>query len=338
MGTTAVLGYETLIDVITEYTSFDGQGQYIYAAEVLNRKIPLIEMLPMVASNQILSNIGTRESYLPTIGTRRFNEYISPTATHVEPFTDPIAMFEDYSRVDYAMWKIQNDPNTWRSEKDARKIEAFGQAAETMMLYGNMGVDDGAFNGLATRFNSTTVYPNGDSDWPYNVISEGGGGGNTTSVFVLQLGPGKVYGIYPKNLPGGLEIEDLGKITDMITDTTVKYMQVLMTHFTWFMGLVVEDERCVQRYGNIEVTGTTNTFDEDTLIECIDNLPDGGDAPGTIILASRKIKTWLNIRAKDKQNVTYEPEEAWGGRRITRFQGIPVLLAHKLSEGETAFS
>ena len=247
-------------------------------------------------------------------------------------------MFDDYSKVDYNMWKLQNDPNTWRSERDSRKIEAFGQAAETMCWYGNMGTDDGAFNGFATRFNSTTRRPNSDSDWPYNVISEGGSGGDTTSIFVIQFGPGKVYGIYPKNLPGGLEIEDLGKVTDMKTVTDVKYMQVLMTHFSWFLGLVVEDERCVQRYGNIEVSGTTNTFDEDVLIEILDNLPDGGDSSSTFIFTSRKIKTWLNIRAKDKDNVTYGPEEAWGGRRVTRFQGIPVLLAHKLSEAETAFS
>ena len=338
MTTLANLGYETLADVISQYTSIDAKGQYLYAANVLARAVPLIEMLPFVASNQVLSNMGSRDSYLPTIGTRRFNEHISPTTSKTEPFTDPIAMFEDYSLVDKAMWAIQNEPNVWRQQKDAKKIEAFGQAAETMMLYGNMSTDDGAFNGLCTRFNSTTVYPNGDSDWPYNVIDAGGSGSDTTSVLVLQLGPGKVYGIYPKNLPGGLQIEDLGQKTDMITDTTVKYMEVLMTHFTWFMGLVVEDERCVQRYGNIEVTGTTYTFNEDYLIEAIDNLPDGGDAPGTVILASRKIKTWLNIRAKDKDNVTYQPEEAWGGRRVTRFQGIPVLLAHKLSEIETEFS
>lgn len=337
MTTLANLGYETLSDVISEYTSFDGKGSYIYAAEVLNRAVPLIEVMPMVASNQIMSNIGTRESYLPTPSTRQFNEYIAPTSTKVRPFTDPIAMFEDYSKVDKSLWEIQNDPNTWRSEKDARKIEAFGQAMETMCWYGNVGTDDGAFNGLATRFNSASVYPNADEDWPYNVIDAGGGGNNTTSVFAIQFGKGKVYGIYPKNLPGGLQINDLGEVTDMKTVTDVKYMQVLMTHFRWFMGLVVEDERCVQRYGNIEVTGTSNVFQEDILIELLDALPDAGDSASTFIFVTRSIRTWLNIRAKDKGNVTYEPEEAWGGRRVTRFQGIPVLLAHKLSETETSF-
>lgn len=331
----AVLGYDTIMDVVNEYTSLDAKGQYIYAAKILSRKCPLMQRLPMVASNQIMSNIGTRESYLPTPGTRRFNEYISPTTSHSTPFADPIAMVEDYSKVDWNLWKIQNDPNTWRQQKDARKIEALTQKMESLMLYGSIATDPGAFNGLCTRFNSLTYSPNGDTTWPYNVVSAGGSGGDTTSVLVLQLGPGMVFGIYPKNLPGGLNIQDKGQITDMLTDTTVKYMEVLMTHFQWFAGLVVEDERCVQRYTNIEVTGTSNIFDEDALIGCINNLPDRGAHPGTVILAGRKICNQLDIRAKDKNNVNYGPDEVWGGT-VTKFRGIPVLLAEKLLETETA--
>jgi hypothetical protein len=331
---TAVLGYDTIMDVVNEYTSLDAKGQYVYAAKVLARKCPLMQRLPMVASNQILSNIGTRESYLPTPGTRRFNEYISPTTSHVTPFTDPIAMVEDYSKVDWNLWKIQNDPNAWRAQKDSRKIEALTQKMETLMLYGNIATDPGAFNGLCTRFNSLTYRPNSDTTWPYNVVGAGGSGSDTTSVLVLQLGPGMVYGIYPKNMPGGLNIQDKGQVTDMITDTTVKYMEVLMTHFQWFLGLVVEDERCVQRYTNIEVSGTSNIFDEDTLITCINNLPDRGVSPGTVILAGRKICNTLDIRAKDKNNVNYGIDTVWGGT-VTMFRGIPVLMAEKLSETET---
>lgn len=334
---TAVLGYDTIMDVINEYTSLDAQGQYIYAAKVLARKCPLMRRLPMVASNQIMSNIGTRESYLPAPGTRRFNEYISPTTSHVTPFTDPIAMVEDYSKVDYNLWKIQNDPNAWRMQKDSRKVEAMTQSMESLVLYGNLATDPGAFNGLATRFNSLTAYPNDDSSWPYNVRDAGGSGGDTTSVFVLQLGPGMVFGTYPKNMPAGLNIQDKGQVTDMITDTTVKYMEVLMTHFQWFMGLVVEDERCVQRYANIEVSGTSNTFDEDELITCLNNLPDRGTSPGTVILASRSICNTLDIRAKDKNNVNYAPDNVWGGT-VTMFRGVPVYLAEKLLETEDEVS
>lgn len=338
MTTTAVLGYSTLMDVVNDYTSQDGKASFIYAAKVLAKTKPIFRDMPMVASNQIMSNIGSRESYLPTPGTRRFNEGVSLTASHNTPFNDPIAMVEDYSQVDYALWKIQNDPNAWRQQKDAAKIEAMGQKAEDLIIYGNIGTDPGAINGLCTRFNSLTTRPNGSTTYPYNVVSAGGSGGSTTSVLVIQWGPGKVYGIYPKNLPAGLQVEDLGRDTaNTNTLAAPKYMEVLRSHFALNMGITVEDERCVQRLANIEVSGTLNIFDEDKLITLIGNLPDGGAAPGTVIYCTRSILTQLNIAAKDKANVYYQPDNVWGGN-VTMFRGIPVRLAEGISESETVVS
>jgi hypothetical protein len=336
MTTQSLLGYNTLMDVVNQYTSLDAQAAYIEAAKTLSRKSPLVAILPMIPSNQIMSNIGSRDSYLPTPGTRQFNEGVAPTASHTTPFTDPICMVEDYSEVDYGLWKIQNDPNRWRMGKDQRKVEAMTQKAEDLLLYGNVASDPGAINGVLTRFNSTTRRPNGDTSWPYNVVSNGGSGGDTASIFVMQFGVGKVYGIYPKNLPGGMGIEDLGKHT-VNTNTlgSPKYMEVLRTHFFWHFGLTIEDERCVQRIANIEVSGSTNIFDEDALITAINNLPDGGKDPSTTIFVPRGIKTALDIRAKDKNNVQYGPNEVWGGN-ITMFRGVPVMLNEMMDETETA--
>lgn len=335
MTTTATLGYYTLMDVVNSYTSMDGQAQYIWAANILARKCPLIRMLPMVPSNQIMSNIDARRTYLPTPGTRRFNEGVAISASHKTPFTDPIAMVEDYSEVDYSLWKIQNDPISWRQDEDQAKVEGLTQKMEDLVLYGNLATDPGGINGLTTRFNSLNRRPNGDTTWPIHIINQGGGGGDTTSVWVMEMGKNKVYGIYPKNLPGGLSIEDLGKVTvNTNTLATPKYMEALRTHFAWYFGLVVKDERCVQRLCNVEVSGTTNVFDEDNLIRLINRLPSEGTAPGTIILVSMTVKEYLDIRAKDKNNVRYESDNVWGGM-VTKFRGIPVYRAEKLSETET---
>jgi hypothetical protein len=266
---TAVVTNYTIMDIVNGYTSLDGQAQYLWAAKVMAKKCPLLRLLPFFASNQIMSNIGSRVTYLPTPGTRRFNEGVAPTASHKTPFTDPIAMVEDYSEVDYALWKIQNDPNQWRQDEDAAKVEAMTQAMETLFIYGSLATDPGAFDGLANRFKSTTKRPNGVSFTPYNVISNGGSGNDCVSVWALELGNKKVYGIYPKNLPAGLQIEDLGKVTALMSDSPLsspKLMEALRSHFAWHAGLVVEDERCVQRIANIEISGTSYVFDEDNLI------------------------------------------------------------------------
>ena len=331
MATTAVLGSYTLMDIVNSYTTLDGQAQYIWAAKVMAKKCPLLRFLPFFPSNQIMSNIGSRVTYLPTPGTRRFNEGVAPTASHKTPFSDPIAMVEDYSEVDYALWKIQNDPNQWRQDEDAAKVEAMTQKMEDLFIYGSSATDPGAFDGLATRFNSSTRRPNGVSTTPYNVILNGGSGG-CVSVWALEMGKRKVYGIYPKNLPAGLQIEDLGKVTintSASPATAPKYMEGLRTHFAWHCGLVVEDERCVQRLANIEITGTANLFDEDNLIKLLNRLPGGGGADNTIILVNLDVKDYLDIRAKDKTNVQYTPDNVWGGN-ITRFKGVPVYISEIL--------
>lgn len=336
MATTAVLGAYTLMDIINSYTSLDAQGQYIWAAKVMTKACPMLKDMPLFASNQVMSNIGSRVSYLPSPGTRRFNEGVAPTASHKTPFTDQIAMVEDYSEVDYALWKIQNDPNSWRQDEDASKVEAITQKMEYLFVYGSLDTDPASFNGFATRFNSTTRRPNGVSTAPYNVISQGGSGGDTASIFVVEWGKKKAYGIYPKNLPGGLQIEDLGKVTVNTNSLgSPKYMEALRTHFSWYTGLVVEDERCVQRLANIEVSGETNIFDEDNLIKLINRLPGKGSAPNTVIYCTLNVKDYLDIRAKDKNNVNYTPDEVWGGN-ITRFRGVPVYISEVMLETETA--
>ena len=87
MSSTDLVGNYTIMDVINDYTSLDSKAEYIWAAKVLAKKCPFIQDMPMIASNQIMSNIGSRESYIPTPGTRRFNEGVSLTASHSTPFT-----------------------------------------------------------------------------------------------------------------------------------------------------------------------------------------------------------------------------------------------------------
>lgn len=333
MGTVATVGLYTIMDVINSYTSLDNQAQYIWAAKVMAKKMPLLRFLPFFPSNQIMSNIGSRVTYLPTPGTRRFNEGVALSASHKTPFTDPICMVEDYSEVDYALWKIQNDPNRWRQDEDAAKVEAMTQKMETIFIYGNIATDPASINGLATRFNSSTKRPNGVSTTPYNVMLNGGSSGSLVDVWVLEMGANKVYGIYPKNLPAGLQIEDLGKVTVNTTSlSTPTYMEALRTHFGWYAGLVVYDERCIQRLANIEITGTDNLFDEDKLIKLLNRLPGGGAAANTIILVTLDVKDQLDIRAKDKINVQYTPDEVWGGN-ITKFKGVPVYISEIMTTG-----
>lgn len=345
----SILGYPTLIDIFNNYSSTDARAQFIWAARILDRMCPLIRVMPMIESNQMLSNVATRTDYLPSPGTRRFNEGVLPTVAHNIPLNDPIALFYDYSEVDKDQCDIQNDPTAWRQDQDANHMEGFRQKLESMMWYGNLAQDQGTFNGLATRFNNLESFPNGDQSWQPNVWNGGAATGSVTSAWMIEFGKNKVYGIYPHMTAAGLSARDLGESTKEIATTTAggpalnQLLQVYRTLLMWWVGIQVVDERCVQRICNINpAVLSTNNFDENIFIEAKNWLPDAGENPGTAIFVNRWLKTQIDIRAVSQKINTYFTQEPGSGdvfgRPVTRFQGIPIFVAEKLLATETVLT
>ena len=340
MAEQTTLGYYTLMDVVRDYTSMDSNALLLEIARILDRECPLVKILPMIASNQILSNLVTRTNYLPVPGTRRFNTGILPTASKNVPLSDPIALFADYVEIDKEEWEIQNEPNKWRANKIKDHLVGMEKQIETMLWYGNLAIDPGSFNGFATKFNNCESTPNGLADWPPNVWNGGAGSGYVTSAWFIEFGPQKVHGIYPKNMAGGLHIQDLGEQTKELPQATgtmgLNYMyQVLRSYIRWALGIQVVDERCVQRICNLNVQAlAANNFDENVFINAKTWLPGHGEAPGTVLFMNRSLKAQVDIRAVSQKLNTYFTQDAasgdvWG-RTVTRFQGVPIMVSEMI--------
>lgn len=340
------LGYSTFADVIGNYSSSDARAQFVQPAKILRRKCPLLEFLPMVASNNVISNVASRTDYIPTPATRRFNEFAAVTSAKNTQINDPIAMFVDWAVQDKELVKIQNSPEEYISDQIDNHVEGFAQKLESEMIYGNLVSDPGSFNGLSTRFHNTAAYPNGDTTWVPNVWDGGYELGNSTSIWCFEFGKNKVQAIYPVNSPAGLQIETLGEQTWTMPSAlngllaSAKAIQAYVTYLQWKIGLQVVDERCVQRIANINPTPlAAGGFDENILIQALGYLPDQGAAPGTVIVVNRTIMNEMNIRAVSQKTNGYytqnmESGDIWGSRRVTRFQGIPVVMCEKILNTE----
>lgn len=348
MADISQLGYSTFPDIINNYSSTDARAQFVIPARVLDRMTPFIKMLPMVPSNNILSNIAVRTDSLPVASTRRWNEGIKATASKNVPLSDPIALFEDYSEVDKDLWEIQNQPNVWRSDQDMNHIEGLFQLIESTTIYGNLTQNPGAFNGIATRFNNLESYPNGDTSWKPNVWNGGASSGNVTSAWMIEFGPESLYGIYPPNTPAGLSVRDLGEFTKELAAGTgsvgSNYLyQVLRTMLRWYLGIQINDERAVQRIANINPTMlSSNNFDENIFIAAKNNLPRFGESGTTAIFVNRDLKTQIDQRATVQKinaytNFTSRETDVFG-RSVTKFQNIPVYVAEKILSTETVVS
>lgn len=344
------LGYSTLIDIVNNYSSTDANAQWIRAARILDRMCPLMRILPMIPTNNILSNIATRTDYIPAPVARRFNEGVTPTSSKNIPLNDPVALFEDFSEVDKEECAIQNDPTAWRMDQDDNHVEGFKQSIESAFFYGSLSTTPGGFNGLATRFNNLESYPNGDTSWKPNVWNGGNAVSNANmSLWIIEFGKNKVYGLYPKNSTAGLMVEDLGESTKEFATSTAggpslnKLLQVYRTHLRWWVGMQVADERCCQRIANLNPTVlASNDFDENILIQAKNYLPSAGENPATAIFVNRALKTQIDIRAvSQKLNTYFMQDQNTGdvfGRPVTRFQGIPIFVAEMLTSTEPVVS
>lgn len=326
-------GIYTLVDLVKMINPND--GRMLFVAQTLARKNPIVREVPILEANQILQHVGSRQNSLPTVQKRAINDGV-PKSTHKEiPVTAPMSLFETMSQIDEELLRLAGaNAAAFRERKDAAFIEAMAQAVADEVFFGSLADDVLGFNGLATMFNSTTVYPNGDSSWYYNVLSGGGSGGDCTSIYAIEWGPEKAHLIYPKGTQAGIEINDLGK--QLVTGVTASTQFVaFVTQFKWRCGLYVQDERCVQRIANIERSGANNIFDDDQLITVLNQLPDMGENPNTRIYCNRQVRTQMDIRVKDKNNVNYSTNNDAFGKPVMYFRGVPVQVCDALNTSES---
>jgi chorismate mutase len=286
----------------------------------------------------MLTHVGNRDASLPTVQKRAINDGV-PYSSHKEvPITAPMSLFETMSKIDEEILRLAGaKAAAVRQRKDKKFIEAMSQAVADECFYGSVADDVLGFNGFATIFNVSTDYPNGDSTWYYNVQLAGGGGGDTTSIWIIEPGPEKVHLIYPKGTQAGLEIHDLDK--QLVAGITASTQYVaFVTQFKWRVGLYVQDERCVQRIANIETTGAINIFDDDDLITALNRLPGMGEDPATRIYVNRTIRTQMDINVKDKNNMNYTNVNDAFGKPVLYFRGVPVQVVDAILNTETAIA
>lgn len=311
----------TLVELAKRH---DPDGSTATIAEILNEENPILFDAPYLPANDTFSHKTTQRLKLPSGSWRKLNAGVSIEASQTREITDAIGMLETYSEVDKELVKAADNPEEFRMNEATAFVEGLGQTLASTMIYGNSATDPEKFTGLAPRLNDT------DDNM---VIDGGGSGGDTTSVYCVQWGPTKAHCIVPKNSMAGIQHQDLGEVT--LDDGSGNLWQGYRDHFQVKCGLVVRDPRAIGRYANIEVTGTSNIFDEDKLITLLAEFPN--DGRGLVIYVSKSILVQAQIALKDKSNVNWSPGGGNGlsGEPIVRFQGFPVRKVDQILETES---
>lgn len=309
---TSAAGY-TLLEMAKNIAP---DGSQMRIAKTMAKAIPLILDMPWYPSNDIWTHKSLRQAKESAGSWRGINEYVASGITLTDEQMDVIGIIEDFATYDKLWIDRQPDPTMARNGRALMHIQGMSKEICSAFLYGNHKVSPKKPHGIAPRVASLGRY----------VIGCGGTGNDTTSIYVITWGEGKVYGVYPKHgeSPGGeflLKHTDMGVRVDV--NSSGNKLIVYEDNFKFEGGLVVENPMCLGRVANIETAGVVNLFDKDKLIELIGNMEIDEN---TVIYANETILTQMRIQLSDKQNIYYTPGKGAGlfGEPVMFFDGIPI--------------
>jgi hypothetical protein len=323
MTTVALNSQFTLVELAKRTNNKD----VLEMANPLAERNEILQDAYWVEANQKASHVGTKVIKLASGTWRRANQGAAAGNNVTKQHTEGIGRLELFSDIDEAILDISGSKKAAiRSGEDKLTLEGLGQDLSEAIYNGSLSDDPEKFDGLVTRYNVLA---------DANVYDAGGSGSDTTSLFIIEWGPMSCHMIYPEGTPVGLSFEDKGKVRIVPTAGTAYY--AYETQFVAHAGLYVHDDRCVQRIANIETSGSDNTLDDDQILEALNNMPTVGGNGNTMIYVNRTLKTQLDILAKDKSNVNYTSDNAFG-IPVTRFRGIPVRLWESILNTETAIT
>lgn len=330
----AAITYNDQLTVLEQAQLIGPDGDILTIAELLNQENEVMLDAVAMMANGIRAHVTAVRTDLPQIYTRKINQGSTTKYPQTKQIEDQIMLLEAWPKIDAQLIDPMPSPKKARMSQLRAYIEAFSQAFNQNLFYGNKA-DVGEIDGLATVYN--------DSSMDNVVITASGDGADTASIWMIEWNTNKMSLIYPKDSKSvGLFNKDWGlkeAIDPNNNGSYAAYVSQMKMEFGWSNP----DTRAVQRYANIETdissadTGSIlDTSEIRNLVGMRNRLPKRGKG-NVALYANRDLFTQFDIWAMDKLNGFYYQENISGGP-LTMFQGIPVRLVEQLTSTETVIS
>jgi hypothetical protein len=332
--TVANTSFPTLLDQVRRR---DPNGAIARVVEVLTRRNALLEDVPFYPGNKETGHVFSSRTAIPGkaagIGWRRFNEGVAPGKSRTTQVDETCGMLDGFSVVDTDLADLNGDAAAFRASEDLGFVQGFNNEVETAFFYSNVKNAPEEIHGLAPRFNSTTD-PGGGQIIKCHAAANGN---DCTSIWFVAWGPDTVFGIYPKNMTGGLQHKDLG--VQPWDDGTGKKYTAYVTSWKWKLGLCVKDWRYVVRIANIDTEaakiGAADTALWDSLVKAYHQIQDLRTG-NVIIYMNRTVATYLDLQsigAAKNAGMTVGMVE---GKPVNFYRGIPIRIADAITNQEAA--
>jgi hypothetical protein len=312
--------------------------------EILAKASPLIKDVPMMEGNLDVGHRHTRRGSLPSVSWRVLNSGTAKTKGTTVQVDDQCGIMEAVCDVDAKIADLNGNRAKFRWSQDQAHIEAMAQEAEQTFFYGNQATDPEEFTGFAPRYALGDTA--GDSGtYKDQLINGGGTGTDNTSIWLVNWGENKVFGIYPKGMKAGLDHEDRGLID--LYDASNNPYRGYRSYYSWDLGLAIADWRQVVRIANIDVSalvaddGTVSAGANliTSMIKAIHRLPVVGAESGQkVFYVNKTAYLYLDLQTlkQTQMNIKYGKDQH--GHEVLMFRGIPVRLSEQILDNESAIT
>lgn len=239
---------------------------------------------------------------------------------------EPVKLYQADSMVNDTILKGADDPRAARDAQDAMNLEGFLQDWLYYLMYGNESSDPDTFKGFARRRASLGNYCKSGS----------GTGSDLTSLWLFELGKRGFYLTYNKNGVAGIKNFDEGKIRVTNSSDSTRGDWMWTRHYEVWAGIVLRNERALQRYANIETAGSSNIFSPDIFIGMKNQLPSVGR--GAVAFANRTLHGQIEVNAYNKSNMAYSLRDIENYGPVLHVAGVPVRMWESILDTESALS
>lgn len=239
---------------------------------------------------------------------------------------EPVKLYQADSHVNDTLLKAADNPRAARDAQDVMNLEGFMQDWLYDMLYGDNIADPDTFLSFDKRRAKLGTYCKGGS----------GTGSDLTSLWLIELGLRGFHLTYNRNGVAGIRNTDEGKHPFANPDTAANTDWMWVRHYEVWAGLVLMNERALQRYANIETAGSSNIFSPDIFIGMKAQLPSVGK--NAVAFCNRTLHGQIEVNAYNKSNAAYSLRDIEGFGAVLHVAGVPVRMWETILDTESALT
>ena len=194
---------------LIEIAKRTNNGTVLSISEVLSRVDEILMDIPMVPCNQFGAYVHSRRTSLPAGTWRIIGTGAATEMSHTKQIVENVGTLESWAEVDeLSLALLLGDKGAFLNTEFISFIEGLGQTITTALVTADTQLNPEQFDGLQIRLGTLGTY----------VLGCGGSGSDTTSIYGIQWGAGRVHGIYQPSVatPGAktpVGVDYKGKVT-----------------------------------------------------------------------------------------------------------------------------